>query len=309
LNFEEMFKNILVLVVLLGSIGFSHGWGEDGHKMIAKIASDMLTDTATNIVSQMIGSKTLSDIAPIPDEYDHTPQGNWSEPCHFCNLPKGATNFTMEYCPHLCVVKAIMNYTQILSEEQANPTMCSFESGAEPCALIFLVHYVGDVHQPLHVGFGYDLGGNTVPVSFYGTATNLHHVWDTNIIEKWTSYWEDGATELEEMASNETDTVKYYESVPSPIDWADESFHYVLNTCYNYTDDGETTKGIKMRGISPARLSEREVNDKLYRMRLVTETPYLGDKYYDTNLPIIQQRLIAAGVRLGTLLNNILTGF
>lgn len=297
-----MLKHILVLACVF-SVTF--GWGEDGHKMVAKIASDMLTDTAQSIITSMIGSKTLSDIAPIPDDYDHTPAGNWSEPCHFCNLPKDATNFTMEYCIGCCVVRAIENYTEILQNEASNPQPCNFGKGVEPCALIFLVHFVGDVHQPLHVGYGYDLGGNTVDVEFFGQQTNLHHVWDDNIIYKWVDTWEDGASQLEQMASNETDTVKEYESITSPVIWADESFHYVRSTCYNFTDNGESD--IFANGNQQMRFRQPLKQARGNRVSINGDVPDLTQKYYDVNLPIIQQRLIAAGVRLGTLLNAILT--
>jgi len=274
--------------VLLSCVLSSYGWGKTGHQIVAKIATDMLTNEAQEVVSQFIGNLTLMDIAPIPDTYDHTAAGRWSAPCHYCNLPRNATNFTMEYCPQLCVVKSIFNYTHILEQTQADPTPCDMSTNAEPCALIFLVHFVGDSHQPLHVGYGYDEGGNTVPVTWYGQSTFLHPVWDDSIIYKWTDDWETGAAALEKIMKTERDTVEHYMSIMDPIDWADESFHFVRSTCYNFTDNNYD-------GFDVAIFDDEPV-------------PALGDKYYYTNLPIVQQRLIAAGVRLGHLLNEILVG-
>jgi len=276
-------------------------WGEDGHKMIAQIAANMLNPTAQGIVTQFIGSSTLADIAPLPDTYAHTTQGAWSEPCHYVNMPKGATNFTYpDDCPGpCCVVSSIYNYTKLLSEQQTNPTPCDIDDDdAEPCPLEFLVHFVGDVHQPLHVGFGYDEGGNEVAITFFGQDMNLHHCWDTGIIDYWNSDWSSAASELENMIGNETAQVTEYEGITSPVDWADESFHYVLNTCYNFTDNGET------QFVKNYQKTKSNINIIEKRQTV----PALGQKYYDVNLPIIQQRLIAAGVRLGTLLNAILTG-
>jgi len=289
-----MNKLILVSVVLCGLFGCSLGWGKDGHMMIAQIAADLLNPTATKIVQQFIGSQTLAAIAPMPDDYAHTPQGKWSEPCHFCNLPRSATNFQMSYCPKFCVVKSIQNYTTILQNEQSNPQPCDFTEGVEPCALEFLVHYVGDVHQPLHVGYGDDEGGNTISVTFFGEDSNLHKVWDDNMIWRWegNNDWSWGAEQLETLmqSPNETALIKQYLSDMNPIDWATESFHYVMTTCYNYTGgSNETFPG----DYSP--LSAQQ-------------TPALGEYYYNHNLPIVMQRLIAAGVRLASLLNTILTG-
>lgn len=269
---------IVKLLVLFAVLHQVCGWGQLGHKIIAQIANDNLQSSASNIVNEFIGSsETLADIAPLPDAYAHTEEGRWSEPCHFCNLPRSATHFIMQYCGQFCVVKSIQNYTQILSSEESSPFQCNFQSTVEPCALEFLTHYTGDVHQPLHVGYGDDRGGNDVTVSWYGYTTNLHKVWDDEIIYKWTGTDLNGAvSQLEQIMAQNPNIVQQYISVTDPVAWADESFQFVRTTCYNYTIEN---------GV-----------------------PTLGDEYYDTNLPIVQQRLIAGGVRLGYLLNSILTG-
>jgi len=176
-------------------------------------------------------------------------------------------------CVGFCVVKSIQNYTNILQGEQ--PFHCDFTEGEEPCALEFLTHFVGDCHQPLHVSYEYDRGGNDVKVSFFGTATNLHAVWDTNIIEKWNDDWQSAASDLQDFIDQNPNIVDSYTADMDPLSWADESFMYVQTTCYNFTQD--TRDG----------------------------TIVLGDAYYDRNLPIIQQRLIAGGVRLAAVFDNI----
>jgi len=282
---------VVLLLVLMNTVEKSSGWGKQGHMMIAQIAWDRLTNNAKNIADNFMGSDTMAELAPLPDDYRYTPQGKWSAPCHFCNLPRGATNFTMDNCPDLCVVKSIQNYSSILTNEQPNPTQCDYDLGVEPCALEFLVHYVGDVHQPLHVSFTYDEGGNDVKVIFYGQATNLHAVWDDYIIEHWNSDFSSATQELEDMIENEPSLVQQYLNSMNPITWADESFGYVLSTVYNFTDDAipQPIQHAYGRGVARAPIT-------------------LGDAYYDRNLPIVQQRLIAAGVRLAAVLDSILSG-
>jgi len=255
-------------------------WGSEGHKIIAQIANDMLTSSASSAVGTFLGSYSMTDVAPMADSYDHTSAGKWSAPCHYCNLPRGATNFQMSYCGTYCVVKSIQNYTKILTGEASNPFQCDVDpqDGVEPCALMFLIHYVGDSHQPLHVGYGDDRGGNSVKVSWYGSSTNLHSVWDDSIIEKWDTSFSDAASQLEQIMAANSSMVQYYASTLDPIGWADESFYFVRTTCYNYNQQG----------------------------RAPADTPQLGDAYYNRNLPIVQERLIAAGVRLGTILNQML---
>jgi len=223
--------------------------------------------------------ETLASISPLPDNYDHSAPGKWSSPCHYCNLPHDATSFSMSYCPGFCVVKSIQNYTNYLSRQEKNPTQCNYKSGVEPCSLEFLVHYVGDIHQPLHVSYASDAGGNAVKVVFYDEQSNLHKVWDELIIQRWSSDLNGAVQELEVIISNNPDQVQRYLNVMDPILWANESYTYVLNTVYDF----DQVPGEK-------------------------DTINLGDAYYNRNLPIIKQRLIAGGVRLAQLLNNLFVG-
>lgn len=269
----------VLAICLTSQIQLIQCWGEEGHKIVAAVAVNYLSSSTTSNANVFLDNAqyTLPEIAPWADEYRATPQGAWSEPCHFCDLPNDATSFNMAYCPGCCVVKAIGNYTAILTSEETNPFPCDFTRGDEPCALEFLVHYVGDVHQPLHVSYSSDRGGNEVTVSFFGKTTNLHSVWDTSIIEKWNNQYDDATNELMTIIDNNPDTVQQYLNDMNVIDWADESFEFVRTTCYNYTTDSS--------GV-----------------------PQLDEDYYNRNLPIVQWRLIAAGVRLASLLNNILGG-
>jgi hypothetical protein len=270
---------VALVCFILALATICSGWGQEGHKIVAQIASDRLTSEAKSIVTQFIGSDTLADIAPMPDAYDHSPAGRWSAPCHYCDLPRNATNFTMAYCPGFCVVKSVLNYTSILSKTESNPTACDFDTGVEPCALEFLVHYTGDIHQPLHVGYGDDRGGNSVKVEWFSSKSNLHQVWDEKIIQKWTESVDTGVKELEGMINNDPSLVKKYLSNMNPEEWADESFGYVQSTVYDFSDSDESRKEIK-----------------------------LGEAYYKRNLPIVKQRLIAGGLRLGEILNTVLVG-
>jgi len=248
-------------------------WGQEGHEAVAQIAWNLCSDTTQNALSTFLGSKTLESIAPLPDDYAHTAQGTWSDEMHYNNLPKGSTHFSMSGCPNLCVVKAISNYSQILQSEASNPFACDYTLGDEPCALEFLTHFCGDIHQPLHVSFAYDRGGNSVQVMFFTTKTNLHDCWDTRMIQKWTKDVDTVVTELQQIMSQNSSMVEYYASNMDVETMASESFYYVLTTVYNYT---------MQNGL-----------------------PYIGQDYYDANLPIIKSRLIGGGVRLATFLNNI----
>jgi hypothetical protein len=277
--------NIVLLLLLSIFQKLVNGWGEEGHKIVAQLATNMLTSSTKNQIQKFIGNSgiDLAGMAPLPDEYDHTSEGRWSSHCHYCNLPRDATNFIMDYCPNYCVVKSINNYTDILKNSQPYPCNFDQKNGVEPCALEFLVHFIGDVHQPLHVGYGYDEGGNTVKVYWYSERVNLHEVWDTKMIEKWNRDYLSATDELQQMIKNDPSIVKKYLRTMDPVQWADESFQYVLDTVYNFTEGFS----------SNIRLNE----------------PQLGDIYYQKNIPIVKERLIAGGVRLGHSLNILFNQF
>lgn len=181
-------------------------------------------------------------------------------------------------CSTVSCSQSIQNYTRLLSKGVEDDLLTNQY-------LSFLVHFVGDVHQPLHVGWASDLGGNSIQVEFYGTPANLHFVWDISIIEKWIaaqaasldaeivgayngSNWMLLADFLVQQITPQALTK--YGSV-DPIVWGQESFDYVRNGVYNYGADGTN----------------------------------LGDYYYNTNLPVIMQRLLAGGIRLAKVLNTL----
>jgi len=248
-------------------------WGQEGHKIVAQIASDRLSDDSTAYLNQLLDGtqyNTLPDIAPLADDYDHSSSGRWSSACHYVNLPRDATNYDSSYCGKCCVVNAIGNYTKRLAKEQGpNPDVCQFGKRDEPCPLEFLTHYIGDVHQPLHVSYADDAGGNKVKVDFLGKSTNLHTVWDTLIIQKWLKDFSDASDYLENLINSNSEKVQKYAAITDVAAWADESFTVVQNNAYNF--DGSD----------------------------------LDEDYFKTNLPIIQWRLIAAGVRLAATINSI----
>eukprot|EP01087_Luapelamoeba_hula_P012604 TRINITY_DN351_c0_g1_i1.p1 TRINITY_DN351_c0_g1~~TRINITY_DN351_c0_g1_i1.p1 ORF type:complete len:288 (-),score=31.80 TRINITY_DN351_c0_g1_i1:26-889(-) len=274
---------VVVAICLVASAEARIGkrWGAEGHEAIAQVASTRLTPAAAKAVQWYLGSQTMEQVAPIPDTYDHTAQGKWSGPLHYVNMIAGSTSYSSVDCPNPpgCVVGAIGNYTQRLSAAGPNGRQCAYGQTVEPCALIFLIHFVGDVHQPLHVGWGADEGGNRVRVKFFDTYTNLHTVWDDMIIERWVREESDLAADLIQLIASSPSQVQQYLSVTDPAAWANESFQLVRNDVYNFV---------------PSNFNATLAKD-----------PELGTWYYNQNLPVVKQRLMAAAVRLAALLNKI----
>jgi len=181
-----------------------------------------------------------------------------------------------------------MNYTKILETDHTNPDW----PHEEPSPVSFLIHFVGDCHQPLHVGYAYDSGGTTVDVEFFDTDTDLHDVWDTYIIQKWQSETFSAIDDIEKLITTNKTLVDEALSLTTPSQWANQSFEIVRFDVYNY--DPEDSPDFDLFS-----LSEEEQED------LQFSEVYLGSHYYDHNLPIVQVQLLRGSVRLAVLLEEL----
>jgi hypothetical protein len=151
-------------------------WGPEGHRLIAEIAWKHTTPAArAEIVKLLPEGETVVSIAPWADEI--RPQRRETAPWHYINIPiEVSPGEWRPYCPgDECIITAIQRFATKLANREL-PTPEREE------ALRFLVHFVGDLHQPLHCGDRRDRGGNDVPVVFRGKPTNLHSVWDTPLL-------------------------------------------------------------------------------------------------------------------------------
>jgi hypothetical protein len=157
-------------------------WGAMGHRLVAALAADELSPAAREEVARLLEGEaepTLPGIAAWADDVRaHDPAlGRRSSPWHYVNLGEEACSYEAERDCRSgdCVVGAITAQTAILADRQRSP-------GERLQALKFVVHFVGDVHQPLHAGYAHDKGGNTVQVSLNGQGTNLHALWDSKLL-------------------------------------------------------------------------------------------------------------------------------
>lgn len=158
---------IFFLIILCGSFVPGHGWGRVGHTIIARLALSTVTNTTSQWIRQLIpwylnGNFTVTASWADDILYENTnaigfPNWQWSRPFHYINTPDWVCNYQVERdCKNdVCIDGAIRNYTKRLGNSQLDYTQ-------HQEALYFLVHYVGDIHQPLHTGFSSDYGGNRI---------------------------------------------------------------------------------------------------------------------------------------------------
>ncbi len=151
-------------------------WGPTGHRVVGEIAQRYLSKSAQRGIKKLVGKEGLGMMSNWPDfiksdhNYDHC------SPWHYVTIPDGQTYDQIEKDPKGDVVEAIERMIVTLKDKNADHVK-KIE------ALKFLVHFVGDIHQPLHVGKPGDRGGNNVKVKWFGKEVNLHHLWDEELIE------------------------------------------------------------------------------------------------------------------------------
>jgi S1/P1 Nuclease len=244
-------------------------WGSEGHRIVAAIAADELTPAARSQVQALLGSadarSAMEDASTWADEIKW--QRPNTRPWHYVDIEVGTRGYDkVTDCPTGdCVVAQIERDEAILKDKRlATPVRAE--------ALRFLIHFVGDLHQPLHCADNRDRGGNEVKVLIGRRHENLHVVWDANVVQSLGHDPDIVATRLErqimptEIASWRRGTVQ---------DWANETFH----------------------------VAGREIYSKLPGSGGVEEPVMLPKGYARMENGVTQGQLERAGVRLASALN------
>ncbi|XP_028788688.1 endonuclease 3 [Neltuma alba] len=266
------------------------GWGDEGHYALCKLAEAYLSEDALFAVKKLLPASAEGDLASLctwADDIKRQPDYRWSAALHFADTPDYKCNY--EYCRDChdfygnkdqCVTGAIYNYTTQLRSTYAGKNSVLKYNLTE--ALLFLSHFVGDAHQPLHLGFIGDFGGNTMKLHWYDNQTNLHKVWDDMIIGSAMGrfYNSDLSTMIQAILANMKDVwsndVATWQKCAHNITacterYASESVSLACNFAYTNVTAGGT----------------------------------LGDEYFLSRLPIVEKRLAQGGVRLAATLNSI----
>jgi hypothetical protein len=233
-------------------------WGQIGHRAVGHIADGMLSKKAQKNVKRVLGHLTLAEASTYMDDVKSDRSFDYAGVWHYCTIPDGMTYETAPTQEGGDVIWAIEKIVKELKQGGL-----SYEQ--EAINLKFLVHLVGDIHQPLHVGNGEDKGGNDVKVEWFGSQTNLHSVWDSRMIEgKQYSY-----TEFANLVNHPTkDQVKSWQAA-TVREWAMESISY---------------------------------RDEVYD---VPENARLSYAYSYNYFNIVELRVAQAGVRLAGIVNEI----
>lgn len=251
-------QRIVTFVLALFISGQVMAWGDIGHRVVGQIADNHLSKKARKNIAKVIGHETLAEVANWMDfvksdkAYDHM------KPWHYATIPDGQTYAEAGTPEQGDIIVTIDRLVEELKSKK-------FSELGEAEVLKMLVHLVGDIHQPLHVGNGKDRGANKISVKYFWKESNLHRVWDSGIIEgqnySYTEYtnWIDHI-EKQEVEKLQKDPV---------LVWAQES---------------------------------KSFRKAIYEL---PDNKSINYKYNYKHLEIVNKRLLQGGIRLAGLLNEI----
>ena len=260
------------------------GWGPTGHRIVGEIAERELNEKTLVQIKQLLDNKSLAqvstwadEIKSDPDHYRHT--FSW----HYMTWPTGQEDYVYDGQGELFI--AIQNNLKVVKNDYASKVDRSN-------ALKFLVHLVGDLHQPLHVGNGMDRGGNNCLVIFHGERVNLHHLWDEKLIQKNNLSY----TEYVKFLIEKRTTFKASEVERRILSWARES-RTLRDQIY---PDEVQIKGNRDSGILNKDYCREDIEHE------DAQLPNLGYQYSYQFKKDLEDRLLLGGIRLGALLNEAL---
>ena len=246
----------------------AYGWGPRGHQISAALAEQHLTEEASNQVADLLDGESMADVANWADQIrnDRPDTKEW----HFVDIDvRNATYLESRDCPSTpnsevkrnCVIGAINHFQQVLADQNA-----SRADRVE--ALKFLIHFIPDMHQPLHAAEkNNDAGGNKVTVNFFGKKTKLHGLWDSGLISR--------------------------AKIPNNDDYVDHLIEH-----FEESDDGSIADGTVVDWANEA---HGLAISNVYR---IPKSKNLGATYLERNLPVVDDQLVRGALRLARVLND-----
>lgn len=254
---------LFILMIMAGRPDSGFGWSRYGHQVAATIVERLVSPETRQEIEALLGEGvSLVDISAWADNVKTNRRvvSKW----HYVYIPRAVNYYDPQRdCPKGgCLISAIEHFQDVLADRNAGP-----DKREE--ALKFLVHLVADLHQPLHCGFREDRGGKGVRVRFIGKKSNLHKVWDTDILAHDQMGF---AGYVRRLLQNVTPRRSQKWMEGNIEDWVFESRALLLGHVYRFYTDRK-----------------------------------LDEAYYSKSLPVVDEQLLKSGVRLANMLDTIFT--
>jgi len=215
-------RSLILLALLVSITTSSYGWGQTGHRVTGWIAEQHLTKKTKTHLQKLLKGQSLAIASTWMDEIRSDSAYDYTADWHWVTIPNGETYDESVKNKNGDVIQTIERLIKELKSK-------NISAAQEVEYIKMLIHLIGDVHQPLHVGAGNDRGGNDVKVMWFSVNSNLHRIWDTDMIDDTKLSYTELAASLENP--NETQIQEWQKS--SVRDWAKESME-LRHQAYNY---------------------------------------------------------------------------
>ena len=267
--------------MVIGSASPVGAWRDLGHRIVCQIAYQELNDRARKEVIRLVALDATFDSFTDACTWPDHPSKRSEE--HFINVARWVQTITVAQCPAMprCLFTAIPADLEVLRT--------SNDDAAKLASLKYLGHWVGDIHQPLHVSFADDRGGNSIRAS--ACAPNLHAIWDACIIER--AFGTDPQTIARDLLYGLSDSDRAAWVAVPVAGWANESFQVTRRKSVQYCVQ-VGTKCFYQQGNETFSEGEDE------------KVVIVNAAYLEAHVPVVRDRLRRAGIRLGYLLNTTL---
>jgi hypothetical protein len=301
------------VAVLLFYPARAAAWGCKGHQTVALLAEKHLTPEAKQWVFKLLadnavdpklnrycGGAVRDAIADASTWADDVRGERKNGPWHYIDIPRGSKHENLEqFCgKDGCVTQAISEQLTILKDKNA-------DAGKRADALRYVIHFVGDLHQPLHTTTNADEGGNCVPVKYlhrtvhehnHSFSPNLHSLWDTAIPER-DAEGADPAEYAETLDTLFAAEIEGWQKAGIHVDdWVWEGFNDAETTVYgNLAPKVAIEPNVPVHSCS----DDNNIGDRLLRQNIAA-----GETYQEKAGPVVERRIAEAGVRLALILNE-----
>jgi len=205
----------------------SMDWGKNGHRAVGEIAEKYLSKRAKKNIMKLLDGRTLAFVSTYADELYSDDNYDEYKPWHYVNFPFDSTYEEHPKSEKGDIIVAIDTCKEVLQNENSTKKEKIFH-------LKMLIHFIGDLHQPLHIGLAEDRGGNRMQVRWFDDGTNLHRVWDTQLIESYNMSYSELANNTKKLSKWQIKELQK----GSTIDWMYES-RELCKDIYANTEIGE----------------------------------------------------------------------
>jgi len=223
-----MKRTVFLLFFIVNiSVGNDMIWSKTGHRAIGEVAQEHLTGKARKAIESLLDGESLAGVSNFADEIKSDAKYREFSAWHYVNFPADKKYADVAPSKNGDLITGIQACIAIIKDENSANEDKAFY-------LKMLVHLIGDLHQPMHVGRLEDKGGNDIQVRWFNDGSNLHRVWDSNMINSYGMSYTELAASLPQISKKEKKAIQQ----GTLLDWVEES-QDIANRLYSSVEVGE----------------------------------------------------------------------